>query len=133
MSFNKVIQIGRLTRDPENVPTKTGTSLVKFSLASDTGFGDNKKAMFIEVTCFGKTAEFVEKNFTKGKEILVEGSLSFEQWEDATSGAKRSKHTIIASQVGFVGSNKKEDDNKSLVDKVVGGNNDIMNEADVPF
>ena len=133
MSFNKVIQIGRLTRDPENVPTKTGTTLVKFNLASDTGFGDNKKSMFIEVTCFSKTAEFVEKNFTKGKEILVEGSLSFEQWEDKDSGAKRSKHIIIASNVSFIGSNKKEDDNKSLIEKVVGGNNEIIDDSTVPF
>ena len=109
MSFNKVIQIGRLTRDPENTPTKTAITLVKFSLASDSGFGESKRPMFIEVVCFGKTGEFVEKYFKKGQEILVEGSLSFEQWEDKESGAKRSKHTIIASQVGFVGSNKKED------------------------
>jgi single-strand DNA-binding protein len=107
-SFNKIILIGRLTKDPENNFSKEGTSITKFDFACDIGFGESKRPMFIGVTAFGKTADFVMTYFKKGGEILIEGSLDFQQWDDKETGKKRSKHAVIANQVSFIGSNKKE-------------------------
>lgn len=108
-SFNRVILIGRLTKDPENNFSKEGISITKFDFACDIGFGESKRPMFIGVTAFGKTADFVQKYFKKGNEILIEGSLDFQQWDDKETGKKRSKHAIIANQVSFAGGKKDQD------------------------
>jgi len=99
-TLNKVIICGRLTRDTETKDI-SGTQLCKFGLAFDSGFGEKKAVVFIDVDSWGKTAEFIAGNFSKGKEILIEGRLEFQQWEK--DGEKRSKHTITAERVSFVG------------------------------
>lgn len=101
--FNRVILIGRLTRDPEKSYTTTGTAVTKFGFATNNGFGENKKTVFVEITTWGKQAEFVTTYFTKGKEILIEGRLDFDSWE-SKEGEKRSKLYVTAERVSFSGS-----------------------------
>ncbi|PCJ62490.1 MAG: single-stranded DNA-binding protein [Planctomycetota bacterium] len=101
--LNKVIIIGRLTRDPEKTYTTSGMAVTKLGIAVDSGFGDRKKTAFVDVTTWNKTAEFVASYFTKGKEMLIEGRLDFDQWE-SKEGEKRSKLYITADRVSFVGS-----------------------------
>ncbi|MDR0351437.1 MAG: single-stranded DNA-binding protein [Puniceicoccales bacterium] len=112
-SFNKVILLGNLTRDPELRSTNNGTSICKFGLAttrvSRSAEGDTREeVVFIDVDCFGKQAELIAKYFVKGKSIFVEGRLRLDQWESA-AGEKRSKLVAVLENFQFIGS--KADDN----------------------
>jgi single-strand DNA-binding protein len=100
--FNRVILIGRLTRDPEKSYTTAAMALTKFGLAVNNGFGENKKTVFVDITTWGKTAEFVSTYFTKGKEILVEGRLELDNWT-SKEGDKRSKLYVTGEKVSFSG------------------------------
>lgn len=100
--FNRVILIGRLTRDPEKAYTTAAMAYTKFGIAVNNGFGDNKKTVFVDITTWGKTAEFVSTYFTKGKEILVEGRLELDNWT-SKEGEKRSKLYVTGEKVSFSG------------------------------
>lgn len=102
-SFNKVILMGNLTRDPESRVTPTGTTIVKFSLAINERYKDKETAVFVECDAFQKTAEFVSKYFSKGDPILVEGKLRLDTWEDSSTGQRRSKLGVVVNNAGFVG------------------------------
>ena len=109
MSYNKVIMMGRLTRDPDLRTIPSGTPVCEFGIACDSGWGDNKKVCFIDVTVWGKQAEFVSKYFLKGEGIHIEGRLDFDTWEDKQGGGKRSKHRVTVERVTFpVGAKKKQ-------------------------
>ena len=105
--YNKVILVGNLTRDVELKYTPSGTAIGKFGLATnrtykDSMSGQNKQeVMFIDITVFGRSAEVANQYLSKGKKVLVEGRLVFDQWVDA-SGNKRSKHSIVAEKVQFM-------------------------------
>lgn len=105
MAFNKCILIGRLVADPEMRTTQTGVSVCQFRIAVDR-YGKEKVTDFLTVVAWRSTAEFVSQWFTKGKEILVEGSIQNRTYDDK-SGQKRTATEIIASSVSFVG-NKSE-------------------------
>lgn len=112
--YNKVILIGHLTRDVEFRYTPRGTAVAKFGIATNRRFKDSttgemrEETLFIDVTIFGKSAEFANQYFRKGKKILVEGRLALDQWTDQT-GQKRSKHYIIAEKIQFVESRSSEE------------------------
>lgn len=111
--MNKVILLGNLTRDVELTYTQGGLAIGKFGLAvnrklKDKVTGETKEeVMFIDVALFGRTAEIASQYLSKGKRVLIEGRLTLEQWEDKSSGAKRSKHTVTADSVQFI--DRKED------------------------
>ena len=98
--INKVILMGRLTRDPEMRHTNSGTPVTTFSIAIDNGYGDNKRTDFVNCLAWNKTAEFV-KYFTKGKMIVIaDGRISTRSWE--TQDGKRAYATeVIANEVNF--------------------------------
>ena len=131
MSYNKIICMARLTRDPEMRAIPSGTQVCEIGIAFDNGFGDQKKTCFINVTAWGKTAEFVEKYFKKGDGIMIDGRLEFETWEDKNGGGKRSKHSITAERVTFPLSNKSggEQASTASVGSVQGG----VEVDDIPF
>lgn len=108
MSYCKIIAMGRLTADPELRNTPQGTPVCDCRLAFDNGWGDNKRTCFVDVTVWGKQADFVKKYFQKGSGIVVDGRLELDQWEDKTSGQKRSKHYITAERVTFPVGSKNE-------------------------
>jgi len=108
--LNKVIMVGRLTKNPESRDIGGDTTVCNLSIAFNDGFGEKQKSGFVEVTCWNKTAKFVQDYFNKGKEILIEGRLGFDSWEDKDTGAKRSKVYITADRVGFVGSKSDQND-----------------------
>lgn len=98
--INKVILMGRLTRDPEMRHTNSGTPVTTFSIAIDNGYGDNKRTDFVNCLAWNKTAEFVTKYFTKGKMIIVIGRIATRSWE--TQDGKRAYATeVIANEVNF--------------------------------
>ena len=101
MSFNKIILMGNLTRDPEIRYTQSGTAVTKCGIAVDGGYGDKKTTTFVDITLFGKKAEAFEKYHKKGGAVLVEGELRLDTWEDKNSGQKRSKLYVIANSWEF--------------------------------
>jgi single-strand DNA-binding protein len=109
-NFNKVILIGRLTRDPETRSFSTGGKVAKFGFAvsnpkknSQTGQWE-EEPMFIDCEAynrgdFGKLANTVETYCKKGSLICIEGKLHLDQWDDKTTGQKRSKHKIVVDSM----------------------------------
>ena len=104
--LNKVILMGRLTKDPELRHTNNGTAVTSFNIAVDNGYGENKTTDFINCVVWNKTAEFVEKHFTKGRMIIVLGRISTRNYE-GQDGRKIYVTEVIANEVQF-GDSKKE-------------------------
>jgi single-strand DNA-binding protein len=106
-SYNKVILMGHLTRDPELKALPNSDSQVcNFSLAvnrrwKDANGADREEVLFIDCAAFGKTAETIAGNLTKGRPIHVEGHLRLEQWEQE-DGQRRSKIRAVVEQFRFV-------------------------------
>ena len=102
--LNRIILMGRLTRDPELRHTQTGTPAAAFSLAVDRDFKDKttgeKSTDFIDIVAWRNTAEFVSKYFTKGRMAVVEGRLQIRDWTDKDGGKRRSAE-IVADNVYF--------------------------------
>ena len=109
-NLNEVILIGRLTRDPETRAFPSGGMVSKFGFAvtnrrknSQTGQWEDEP-MFIDVEVynrgeFGKLADLVRDRCHKGSQIMLEGKLHLDQWDDKTTGQKRSKHKIVVDNV----------------------------------
>ena len=101
--LNKIILMGRLTRDPELRRTGTGTAVTSFSLAVDRDFksqSGEKETDFIDIVAWRSTAEFVSKYFTKGRMAVVEGRLQIRDWTDKGGGKRRSAE-VVADNVYF--------------------------------
>ena len=108
-SFNKVILVGNLTRDPELRYTPKGTAIAKIGLAVNRVWtneaGEKKEEVtFVDVDVFGRTAENVGQYMRKGRPILIEGRLKLDQWDDKQTGQKKSKLGVVAETVQFLGS-----------------------------
>ena len=108
-SYNKVILMGNLTRDPEVRFTNNGTAICKLGLAVNRRFKDastgdwREEATFVDVTIFGKRGEAFAKFHTKGKPAFIEGELRYDTWEDKNGGGKRSKLYVVGNNWEFVG------------------------------
>ena len=102
--LNRIILMGRLTRDPELRHTQTGTPVASFSLAVDRDFKDKqtgeKATDFIDIVAWRQTAEFVSRFFTKGRMAVVEGRLQIRDWTDKEGGKRRSAE-VVADNVYF--------------------------------
>ena len=108
--LNKIIIMGRLTRDPELRRTGSGTAVTSFSLACDRDFksqSGDKETDFIEVVAWKNTAEFVSKYFSKGRMALVDGRLQIRDWTDK-AGNKRTTVEVVADNVYFADSKRSE-------------------------
>jgi single-strand DNA-binding protein len=110
-SFNKVILLGNLTRDPELRYTPKGTAIAKIGLAVNRVWtsesGEKKEEVtFVDVDVFGRTAENVGQYMRKGSPILIEGRLRLDTWEDKQTNQKRSKLGVVAETVQFLSSNR---------------------------
>jgi len=103
--MNNLSLVGNLTRDLEIINTNSGTMLAKTGLAVNKKVQGVDKTMFIDITFFGKTAEVAMNYLHKGSKVAVSGSLELDQWDDAQTGAKRSKHTMAVNQMTMLDSN----------------------------
>ena len=95
--LNRIILMGRLTRDPELRRTGSGTAVTSFSLAVDRDFksqSGEKETDFIDIVAWRSTAEFVSKYFTKGRMAVVEGRLQIRDWTDRDGGKRRSAEVV---------------------------------------
>ena len=102
--INNVVIMGRLTKDPELKTTQSGLSVVSFTVAVERKFqkSGERQADFRNVVAWRQTAEFVEKYFTKGSMIAVQGSIQTRKYEDK-NGNKRTAVEIVADNVSFCG------------------------------
>lgn len=104
--LNKVIIMGRLTRDPDFKQTQSGVAICKFSVAVERQFKDSKTGErltdFLDCTAFRGTAEFISRYFSKGNMILVEGNIQNNNYTD-NSGVKHYSNNIMVENVSFCG------------------------------
>lgn len=106
-SFNQWLGLGNLTREPEMKHLQSGLAVCEFGIAVNEKRKDKPdEVLFIDVTCFNKTAEIAAEYLHKGSQILLNGKLKFEQWE--ADGQKRSKHRIICNDFQMLGAPKGE-------------------------
>ena len=106
-SFNKVVLVGNLTRDPELRTVGSGSAVCELGLAINRTYkvqGEKREEVtFVDVTCWGKTAEIAEQYLAKGRQILIEGRLTLSEWEDK-DGNKRSKLRVTCENLTMLGS-----------------------------
>ena len=105
--MNKLIISGRLTRDAEVRFIPSGTPVMSFSVANNTGFGEKQKTHFFDCSMFGKRAEGKLKDYMlKGQQVVVEGEISLNQYQkkDGTGGASLN---VFVNNVELMGSNQK--------------------------
>jgi len=108
-SFNKVILVGNLTRDPELRYTPKGMAIAKIGLAVNrnwkTETGEAKEEVtFVDIDAFGKQAETIGQYLKKGRPMLVEGRLRLDQWDDKQTGQKRSRLGVVLESFQFLDS-----------------------------
>lgn len=141
--LNKVLLIGRLTRDPELRYTGSGTPVSNFSIAVNSGFGksDDNKVDFINIVAWNKTAELCNQYLEKGKQVMVEGRLQIRSYQ-TQEGQKRTTAEVVANFVQFLGKAgdakdyskpKSEDIDQDLDTNEEFFDNSNFDEDDIPF
>lgn len=111
MSLNRIVLMGRLTRDPELRHTQSGTSVASFTLAVDRDFksqSGEKQTDFIDIVAWRTTGEFAAKYLSKGRMAVVEGRLQLRDWTDKDGGKRRSAE-VMADSIYFADSKKESD------------------------
>ncbi len=113
-SVNKVILVGRLGKDPEIRSTPNGSTVAKFSIATDERFTDRngekqERTEWHNIVAWGKLAEICGQYLRKGKLVYIEGSIRTDSWDDKESKQKRYRTDIIANQMQML--DRKGDEN----------------------
>jgi single-strand DNA-binding protein len=127
-SFNKVILMGNLTRDPEVRVSASGVTICKFGVAASRSVkaadgSTREETLFVDVDAFGRQAELIGKHMVKGRSIFIEGRLRLDQWE-SQSGEKRNKIVVVLENFQFVGSRADGEPNMAAA---------VDNQGDVRF
>lgn len=104
MNINRVIVAGHLCADPDVRATQSGLSVASLRLAINEKVRDRERTIFIDVTAWDKTADFCRNYLSKGRNILVEGRLRMDQWQDRETGSNRTKIGITAERIYFADS-----------------------------
>ena len=108
-NYNKVILMGNLTRDPEVKYTSGGTAIAKLGMAINRRWRgqdgqQQEETTFVDVDAFGRQAETVGQYLKKGRPIMIEGRLKYDQWDDKQTGQKRSKLGVVLERFEFLDS-----------------------------
>lgn len=107
-NYNKIILVGNLTRDPQLKYLPSQMAVAEFGLAVNNKYRtksgeDREEVCFVDCSIFGKGAEIINQYCQKGKQILVEGRLKYDSWEDKQGGGKRHKHSVLVENFQFLG------------------------------
>lgn len=139
--LNVVAIMGRMVKDPELKTTNSGKSVCSFRIANDSGYKDasgQSQTNWLDVTAWGKTAEFVCKYFPKGALIAIEGRLQSRNYQDK-NGSNRTAIEVVASNVSFAG-NKEPAQSQNVANRAVSApvaaSNEytpIEDDGDLPF
>lgn len=125
-SYNKVILMGNLTRDPELQYLPSGTAVAKFGLAvnrvyNDRQSGERKEDVcFVDITAWARQAEVCNEYLRKGSPVFLEGRLNFNSWE-TDDGQRRSKLDVVAERVQLVGGRQDGDGGGGAYDQASPG------------
>lgn len=109
-SYNRVVLVGNLTRDPQVRYTPSSTAVCEIGLAVSRQWFDKQsnsrkeETTFVDVTLWGRTAEVAGEYLSKGRPVLIEGRLQLDQWEDKNTGDKRSKLRVVGETMQMLGS-----------------------------
>lgn len=108
-SFNKVMLLGNLTRDPEVKYTPKGSAVTDIGLAvnrtyTTDGGEKREETTFVDVTMWGRQAEIAGEYLKKGRPLFVEGRLQLDTWDDKQTGQKRSKLRVVCENFQMLGS-----------------------------
>jgi single-strand DNA-binding protein len=109
-SYNKVILVGNLTRDPQVKYTPSGTAVTEIGLAVNRYWFDKQtnsrkeETTFVDVTLWGRDAEVAGEYLAKGRPVLIEGRLQLDTWDDKQTGQKRSKLRVVGERMQMLGS-----------------------------
>ena len=111
-SYNRIVLVGNLTRDPQLSYTPQNTPVCKFGLATNRRWRDREgnpqdEVCYVDCTAFGQRAETFNQYMSKGRQVLVEGRLQFQQWT-TQEGQKRSKHEVVVDNFTFLGGGRGE-------------------------
>ena len=107
--------MGRLTKDPEVKLLQNGSTVCNMTLAASRNYknkdGERQEdTLFIDMVAWNKLAEICEQYGSKGQEVLVEGRIELDQWEDRETGQKRQKHRVVLDRFQFIGNLRNRDD-----------------------
>lgn len=122
---NIVTLIGRLTSNPQRKYTQGGMEIAEFSIANNYYANNKNEVNYFNIVAFGKLAETANKYLTKGKQVLINGSLRQERWQDKNTNTTRAKVRIIMQSMQML-SDKKESNNTAE-------NNSQEDDEEVPF
>ena len=131
--LNRIIVMGRMTRDPELRRTGSGTAVASFTVAVDRDFksqSGEKETDFIDVVAWRNTAEFVSKYFSKGRMAVVEGRLQLRDWTDKNGNERRTAE-IMANSVYF--GDSKRDGGDTVQSEPQDDFSEIADDGDLPF
>jgi single-strand DNA-binding protein len=108
-SYNRVILMGNLTRDPQLRYLPNQTQVVEFGLAMNRRWRsssgeDREEVTYVDCSAFGKQAEVINQYCQKGRPLMVEGRLKYDSWEDKQGGGKRSKLVVVVENFQLLGS-----------------------------
>lgn len=129
--FNKVLFMGRLTKDPDTRETSEGLAICSITLASSRKFiwknENREETTFVNCTAFGKTAESIKRYLKKGDPLFVEGRLKLNKWE-TENGEKRSKLEINIEKFYFLNFNYTKKTQNTIKDNNLSSNIDFNSE-----
>lgn len=115
-SLNKVFLLGNLTREPDFRGLPSGQSVCTLGLAVNRRFvnsngQEQEEPCFVDVSVWGKTAQNCRQYLSKGSQVMVEGRLKFDSWEDRNGGGRRSRLIVVAENIQFMNRRSREDGN----------------------
>ncbi len=131
-SFNRIIIVGNLTRDPDFKQIGSGQSVCRLGLASNRQFKNRQSGDMVQEVCYvdvdvwGPQADSCNQYLAKGRQVLIEGRLKLDTWQDA-EGHNRSKHSIVADRVVFLSSGADASSNDTA-DQSIEPRNDVERE-----
>ncbi|HXW86405.1 MAG TPA: single-stranded DNA-binding protein [Candidatus Bathyarchaeia archaeon] len=108
-SFNRIILIGNLTRDPDYKTLSSGQAVCRLGIATNRQFRNKQtgnmtqEVCFIDIDVWGAQAETCRQYLQKGRSVLIEGRLKFDSWQDQAGGGTKSRHSVVADRVVFLG------------------------------
>jgi single-strand DNA-binding protein len=148
-SYNRVTLLGNLTRDPQIKHLPSNTTVADFGLAMNRRFKtqggeDKEEVCFIDCAAFGRQAEVIGQYCKKGRQLLVEGRLKYDQWDDKAGGGKRSKVSVVVENFQLLGARDEQpgrqrtfEEMGSPREKAAKGagipDNEGFTDADIPF
>jgi single-strand DNA-binding protein len=123
--MNRTVAIGNLTRDPEGRQTHSGKNVANFGVAIN-GRRRDDQPLFIDVECWGQTAEFVVQYLQKGDKVAIDGRLKMDTWQDRNTGENRQRIRVVADSVESL-RGRRDDDQRTDQEQRAPGNRTAHN------